>query len=102
MAFGGTNFGLTAGANGFSFPYEYLPHITSYDYDCPITEQGRPTSRYHAIRNIMQQNSGKILMQIPQPIPTLSMKNTFRPELKSFLWANLPEPTLRNANLTYF
>ena len=23
--------------------YEYLPHITSYDYDCPINEQGRPT-----------------------------------------------------------
>ena len=36
VAHGGTNFGLTAGANGFP-NNDYMPHITSYDYDAPIT-----------------------------------------------------------------
>jgi len=36
MAFGGTNFGTTAGANGFNILYDYSPHITSYDYDSPV------------------------------------------------------------------
>ena len=37
MAHGGTNFGFWAGANvGDS----YQPHITSYDYDCPVSEGG--------------------------------------------------------------
>lgn len=46
MIFGGTNFGVSAGANGNNGYYEYLPHITSYDYDSPITEQGRATTKF--------------------------------------------------------
>ena len=38
MAHGGTNFGYWAGAN-IAGPI-YQPHITSYDYDCPISEAG--------------------------------------------------------------
>ncbi len=41
---GGTNFGFTAGANSGGKGYE--PDVTSYDYDAPINEQGRPTSKY--------------------------------------------------------
>ena len=33
---GGTNFGLTAGANSRSDQADYTAHVTSYDYDCPI------------------------------------------------------------------
>ena len=36
MAFGGTNFGVTAGSDGSNGVYEFLPMITSYDYDAPI------------------------------------------------------------------
>lgn len=36
MAHGGTNFGLTAGANPSNQESDYLSHITSYDYDAPI------------------------------------------------------------------
>ena len=50
MTFGGTNFGVTAGANGWNGLYNYLPHITSYDYNSPITEQGRVTDKYLALR----------------------------------------------------
>ena len=34
----GTNFGFWAGANVDGV--KYLPHTTSYDYDCPISEAG--------------------------------------------------------------
>lgn len=36
MIHGGTNFGLTAGANEFFNKSDYMAHITSYDYDAPI------------------------------------------------------------------
>jgi beta-galactosidase len=51
MAHGGTNFGLTAGANGFDKkPFDYGGHVTSYDYDAPINEQGSPNNKYHIFR----------------------------------------------------
>lgn len=52
VAHGGTNFGLTAGANGFP-NNDYMSHITSYDYDAPINEHGAATSKYHLIRLLM-------------------------------------------------
>lgn len=65
MDFGGTNFGVTAGANGYNGLYQYLPHITSYDYDSPINEMGRPTEKYHALRNILQTVLDEPLPEIP-------------------------------------
>eukprot|EP01060_Flectonema_neradi_P041056 TRINITY_DN958_c0_g2_i1.p1 TRINITY_DN958_c0_g2~~TRINITY_DN958_c0_g2_i1.p1 ORF type:complete len:648 (+),score=138.50 TRINITY_DN958_c0_g2_i1:48-1946(+) len=38
MGFGGTNWGWFAGANGGG--QQYMPHITSYDYDSPVSENG--------------------------------------------------------------
>src|SRR5262249_635765 len=48
---GGTNFGFTAGANSGGKGYE--PDVTSYDYDAPINEQGRPTDKYFAMRDLI-------------------------------------------------
>lgn len=53
MFYGGTNFGFTAGANGGE--KEFLPDITSYDYDAPLTEAGDPTAKYFAIRDTIAQ-----------------------------------------------
>lgn len=36
MAHGGTNFGLTSGANRVAKLQKYSAHVTSYDYDAPI------------------------------------------------------------------
>ena len=36
MVHGGSNFGLTAGANSKNKGGDYEGHITSYDYDAPI------------------------------------------------------------------
>ena len=70
MAHGGTNFGLTAGANGFPNK-DYMPAITSYDYGSPIDEQGAPTTKYHTIRNIISKYLNKDLPSIPQAIKTI-------------------------------
>ena len=47
MFHGGTNFGLTNGANHKG---RYLPIATSYDYDAPLDEAGSPTAKFHAFR----------------------------------------------------
>jgi beta-galactosidase len=47
---GGTNFGLTNGANDKG---TYLPITTSYDYDAPLSERGAPTAKYHALREVI-------------------------------------------------
>lgn len=53
MAHGGTNFGLTAGANGLSLKSsDYWGAITSYDYDAPINEQGSVTEKYNVMREL--------------------------------------------------
>ena len=53
MAHGGTNFGFYAGANHDPATSTYLPTITSYDYDAPLSEDGRPTPKYWAIRDVL-------------------------------------------------
>ncbi|MFJ4165353.1 beta-galactosidase family protein [Microbacterium sp. NPDC089698] len=50
MVHGGTNFGYTAGANDKGV---YRPIATSYDYDAPIAEDGTPTEKYWAFRDVI-------------------------------------------------
>ncbi|WP_243230826.1 beta-galactosidase family protein [Microbacterium sp. CIAB417] len=50
MFHGGTNFGLTNGANHKG---RYLPLVTSYDYDAPLDEAGNPTAKYFALRDVI-------------------------------------------------
>ena len=50
MLCGGTNFGLTNGANDKG---TYVPIATSYDYDAPLDEAGRPTAKYWAFREVI-------------------------------------------------
>lgn len=57
MFHGGTNFGFTSGANKYekSKNPEYLPQITSYDYDAPLDEAGDPTEKYFKIKNVLEE-----------------------------------------------
>lgn len=50
MFHGGTNFGFTNGANDKGI---YEPTITSYDYDAPLSEDGHPTEKYFAFRDVI-------------------------------------------------
>jgi beta-galactosidase len=51
MFHGGTNFGFTNGANDKGV---YRPIATSYDYDAPLDEAGRPTDKFHAFRSVIE------------------------------------------------
>ncbi|WP_448721580.1 glycoside hydrolase family 35 protein [Microbacterium natoriense] len=54
MVHGGTNFGLTNGANDSG---RYLPLVTSYDYDSPISESGELTAKFHAFREVIAKHA---------------------------------------------
>lgn len=50
MFHGGTNFGLTSGANDKG---RYAAITTSYDYDAPLDEAGHPTEKFWAFREVI-------------------------------------------------
>ena len=54
MFHGGTNFGLTSGANDKG---TYAPIATSYDYDAPLDEAGHPTAKYWAFRDVLAKHA---------------------------------------------
>jgi beta-galactosidase GanA len=85
---GGTNFGFTAGANSGGKGYE--PDVTSYDYDAPIDEQGRPTEKYSALRDLISKYVGP-LPEMPKPIPAMDLPEIAMNPYTS-LWSNLPKP----------
>ena len=61
MFHGGTNFGFTNGANDKGI---YEPTITSYDYDAPLTEDGYPTDKYFAFREVIAKH-----FPVPAEVP---------------------------------
>ncbi|GAA1115597.1 beta-galactosidase [Kribbella jejuensis] len=61
MFHGGTNFGLTSGANDKGV---YRATITSYDYDAPLDEAGHPTEKYFAFRDVISRYA-----QVPSSVP---------------------------------
>ena len=88
---GGTNFGFSAGANSGGKGYE--PDVTSYDYDAPLDEQGRPTAKYHALRDIIGRSlpAGDTLPTIPPPIASRAIPE-FAMRAHASLWQHLPSP----------
>ncbi|MEU0374724.1 beta-galactosidase family protein [Streptomyces sp. NPDC006283] len=68
MAHGGTNFGGWAGANrsGPLHDGELQPTVTSYDYDAPVDEAGRPTEKFWLFREIL---AGYQEGPLPEPPP---------------------------------
>ncbi|MEK4760000.1 beta-galactosidase family protein [Viridibacillus sp. FSL E2-0187] len=69
MFHGGTNFGFYNGAN---YDGKHLPTVTSYDYDCPISEAGDITPKFYAVREALAklQDIGELVL--PAPIPKMS------------------------------
>jgi len=50
MLHGGTNFALSNGANDKGV---YVPIVTSYDYDAPLSEDGTPGPKFEAFREVI-------------------------------------------------
>ena len=94
MFHGGTNFGFTAGAN---FSDKYEPDVTSYDYDAPLDEAGRPTPKYFAIRDLLAryQPKGTTLPELPEPSAAITIPRIELDESAS-VFDNLP-PAVRSA-----
>lgn len=89
LVHGGTNFGYTAGANSGGSGYQ--PDVTSYDYDAPITEQGRPTPKYHALKKLIASYLQTNPAPQPDPVPVMELPEI---EMTAYgsVWENLPEP----------
>jgi beta-galactosidase len=63
MFHGGTNFGFTSGANDKGI---YEPTITSYDYDAPLSEDGFPTAKFFAFRDVIAKH-----FPVPEEVPAV-------------------------------
>lgn len=67
MFHGGTNFGFYNGANHIK---QYEPTVGSYDYGALLNEQGQPTDKFFAIREVLGQYIDLPELELPAPIPT--------------------------------
>lgn len=66
---GGTNFGFWSGAEASS---DYLPVLTSYDYDAPLTEAGDPWEKYTLIRDVVSK-----YQPVPSNVPGPTTKSEY-------------------------
>ena len=103
MFHGGTSFGFMSGASYGND--KFLPDVTSYDYDAPLDESGRPTPKYFAYRKELAKFAGcptsdasssdvgieSCLPPVPQPAPTVTIPQIPLAQ-STTLWDQLPKP----------
>jgi beta-galactosidase len=70
MVHGGSSFGFMSGANNGRV---YEPDISAYDYDSPLDEAGRPTAKFHALRDVLRKYAEAALPELPAPLPTIEI-----------------------------
>lgn len=71
MFHGGTSFGFMNGAN---FGKAYEPDVTSYDYDAPLDEAGRPRAKYFDLQKLIHQHApAAAIPPLPAPLPVISI-----------------------------
>jgi len=60
------------GANKYA---AYQPIISSYDYDSPLDEAGRPTEKFFALRDVIKRYlpGGTVLPDLPTPLPMIEI-----------------------------
>ena len=89
MFHGGTSFGWMNGANMDHGKYE--PDVTSYDYDAPLDESGRPTGKYYLFRDVIAKATGIAPPPVPAtPAPVAVPAIHLRQSVS--LWSTLPAP----------
>ena len=99
MVYGGTSFGFMNGAN---YGDAYEPQPTSYDYDAPIDEAGRPTKKFFALRTLLAKylKPGETLPDVPPAPPIIAIPNI---ELtgSATLFDNLDRPVRSEEPLSF-
>lgn len=88
MVEGGTSFGWMNGAN--SDGGNYQPDVSSYDYDAPIDEAGRPRAKYFAMRSMIAEATHRKLPKVPESAAMMTLPAVQLTASRS-LWTNLPE-----------
>jgi beta-galactosidase len=102
MFHGGTNWNGMSGAN---FGGHYQPQPTSYDYDAPLDEAGRPTKKYMLMRKVITDHiaacggDAASIPPVPVPNPVVAIAPIELHESVSLL-ADLPKPVLSEKPLT--
>jgi beta-galactosidase len=98
MFYGGTNFAFMQGSNGGA--NDFNVDTTSYDYDSPLDESGRPTAKYQAFREAIAKATGETLPAVPASKPTIALP---RIEMRQSmpLLANLPKPVRSDRPLSF-
>jgi beta-galactosidase len=89
MFHGGTSFGWMNGANSNGKNYE--PDTTSYDYDAPLDESGRPTPKYFQFRKVIAKAAGITPPAVPSVEPPIAIP-AVKFEQSASLWQTLPKP----------
>jgi beta-galactosidase len=94
MVEGGTSFGWMNGANSDGENYE--PDVSSYDYDAPIDEAGRPRAKYFAMRSMIAEATHRTLPEVPASAPMMTLPAVQLTASRS-LWTNLPKAVKSDA-----
>ena len=89
MFHGGTSFGWMNGANSDGKNYE--PDVTSYDYNAPLDESGRPTPKYFTFRDTISKATGTTPPAVPAVARAMKIPRFHLSEAVS-LWKVLPAP----------
>lgn len=86
MFHGGSTFAFMNGANKSDV---YKPIISSYDYDSPLDEAGRPTEKFFALRDVIRKYlpAGANLPEMPAPRPVIEIPRFELKEAASFFSA---------------
>ena len=99
MIYGGTSFGFMSGAN---YGGHFQPQPTSYDYDSPMDEMGRPTKKYFALREVLTRHlaPGETLPQVPATTPVIEIPKIELTESAS-VFDNLGQPVKSEKPLSF-
>lgn len=90
MFHGGTSFGMMSGSSWTN--NQFLPDVTSYDYDAPLDEAGHPTAKFDAYRAELAKYTKTSLPPVPTAPPVAEIA-PFELHDVSSLWRGLPAPT---------
>ncbi len=99
MVYGGTSFGFMNGAN---YGGHFQPQPTSYDYDAPMDEMGRPTKKFFALRDVLAKHlgPGEKLPDVPATTPVVEIPQIELTESAS-IFDNLGTPVKSEKPLSF-
>jgi len=95
VAHGGTTFGFMAGAN---FETKYRPIASTYDFNAPLDEAGRPKEKFSLIRNVISKYRSLKLPPLPEQLPMIEIP-TFALDESASLDSLLRNPVLSDKPL---